>query len=328
MTPKNLRALIVPAGIALALPAFAHLGSFAPADGYNLFISAGGNANWSDVTYYNAGQYGPNAGNGPGPTSAVPDSGLWTLQSGIGAFFPTAALRSANVGTAPPYPPNVPPGTVPAYIVGNHFPGRGGDGSNLAVRNDTGIGSGAIKYNYSIDTYDTGGPVPSSVTSGVVDTQFYFMPNPATPPNPGAHARDKFIMSFKDGGGNVGVEWGYADDNEVYWRAGSGPFTYTGIYANAVNWDGVKVSIDLTSDTFGIDYYDVSNNLWSPMVASGTALGTPMTNLTTLGWFLNDAVNSGIGGKNFFDDFSFNIPEPSTLVLGLFGVAALLRRRA
>lgn len=180
-------------------------------------------------------------------------------------------------------------------------------------------------YDYNIDTYDTGGTVPSTVTSGPVSTQFYYLPNPSMPVQPGTRGPDKFTMSFRDSGGNTGLEWGYAADNEVYWRNASGPWNYTGIYADAGDWDGIDVNIDLTADTFGIDYYDVGTNTWFNLVPAGTALATPMTDLTVLRWQLEDNVSSGIGGKNFFDDFTFHIPEPSTLAL--LGVGALLMRR-
>ena len=44
--------------------ASAYIGSCGPADGYdiNQYI---GNVNWADVSYYNAGSYGANAGGGP-----------------------------------------------------------------------------------------------------------------------------------------------------------------------------------------------------------------------------------------------------------------------
>lgn len=330
MNRSSLRTFLVSAGFATAgaASALAHLGSFSPADGYNVAIFSG-SVNWSDVSYYNAGEYGANVGNNPGPIFQPPDTGLWRVTGQVGGFFLNSAARTATVGNAPPYPTTLPGNTFPAYIVGNHFPGRNNDGSNLALRNDTPAGTGPIQYDYSIDTYDTGGPIPSTVTSGVVSQSFYFMPDPGTPPNPGTRARDKFVMSLKDSLNNTGFQWGYADDNEVYWRTNtSGPWNYTGVYATIGDWDGVRMDIDLTNDTFGIDYYDVTSNLWSTMVPAGTPLGTSMLNFTTIGWELADAVTTGIGGKNFFDDFSFNIPEPTTVVLAAFGLLFTLRRRA
>ncbi len=313
--------------LALASPAAANLGSFRPADGYLISGIGPFPADWVDVSYYNAGAFGANAGGGSVGLIA-PDSGRWSLLSQVGGFFSTAAARNAAVGGAPPYPNAIPPGTVPAYMVGNHFPGRGGDGSNLAFRNDTPLGTGNAKYRYQLDTYDTGGPLPSSVTTGPVSMQLYFCPNPGDTPHPGAPQQNKFTMSLLDGGGNIGLQWGYARDNEVYWRDGpSSSWNFTGIYANSADWDGVKVAIDLTNDTFQLDYYVVATNTWSTLAPAGTALGAAMGNFTTLDWELVDGLSSGIGGKNFFDDFTFVVPAPSSAVVGLAGLALMSRRR-
>ncbi len=306
----------------MAGQAHASLGSFSPADGYQIIQP------WVDVSYFNSGQYGANAGGGS--WSHVPaDSGLWKVTGQVGGIYATTAARNAAIAADPTYsnPPSA-AGNATVYIVGNHGPGRT-DNSSLAFRNDTPAGTGAAKYDYTLDTYDSGGVAPASITSGTVCAGFYFCPNPADPIIPGTRPRDKFAMSFKDAANNTGLEWGYAADNEVYWRTNtSGPWTYTGVYANAANWDGVKVTIDLTAGTFGLDYYVVSTNTWQNMVAAGTLLGTPMSNLTTLGWQLEDNVFSGVGGKNFFDDFSFNIPSPSASgVLALAGLALARRRR-
>lgn len=313
---------------AAALPASAHLGSFAPADGYTLSLFSGP-VNWCDVSYYNAGAYGPNSGGGPGPTNIVPDSGLWRVVGPVGGFYPTAAARNAAVGGAPPYPTSA-PGSLPIYIVGDHGPGRT-DASSLAFRNDTPRGTGAAVYDYSIDTYDTGGVAPAAVTGGPVSHQIYLRPNPSDPPNPdGTPAGDKFSLGFMDSVGNIGAQWGYARDNEIYWRPGSaGPWTYTGIYADPGDWDGVRIDIDLTADTFSLDYYDVSSTTWLNLAPAGTPLGAAMGNFTTLRWLLEDGVNSGVGGKNFFDDSSFIIPAPGAAgLLALAGAAAARRRRS
>lgn len=154
------------------------------------------------------------------------------------------------------------------------------------------------------------------------------VPNPSVAPQPGTRAADKFTMSFVDSVGNIGAQWGYAADNEVYWRAGSsGLWNYTGLYANAGNWDGIRIEIDLTSDTFKLNYYEVSTNSWLSLAAAGTPLGTAMTNLTNIGWRLEDGTNIGVGGKNFFDDFSVQIPAPGAAGLLAFGAAAAVRRR-
>lgn len=315
-------AALAGAGLAVSLtaPAWGYLGSFSPNDGYNIVQP------WVDVSYYNAGQYGVNAGGG-GWTQTAPDVGRWRVVGQVGGFFTTSAARAAATVGAPAYGP-VPVSALPIYIVGDHGPGRT-DNSSLAFRNDTAAGTGAANYDYSIDTYDTGGTPAASVTGGTVSAQTYFLPNPDVPTQPGTRAGDKFYMSFVDSSGNIGAQWGYARDNEVYWRAGSsGPWNYTSIIANSGNWDGVRISIDLTADTFALDYYKVATNLWVNLAPAGTPLGAAMNNLTNIGWHLEDATNNGVGGKNFFDDFSVSIPAPGSAgLLALAGAAGLRRRR-
>lgn len=307
-------------------PSWAYLGSFAPADGYHIQSAT----ILGDVTYYNAGQYGSNAGGGPGPIQIVADSGLWQLLSPVGGYFPSSALRNAVVGGGPPYPPT-PPGTVAAYIVGDHSPGRT-DFHSLALRNDTPLGTGAMLYNYDLDSFDFGGIVPSTVSSGLVTMQFYFCPNPGDTPNPGIPPMDKFTLSLRDSLGNVGLEWGYMRDNGVVWRtSSSNPWNTTPLIANSTNWDGVRFTLDLTNDTFELDYYEVSTNTWSNLAPAGTAMGQPMSDFTSLHWQLEDGLFAGTGGKNFFDDFTFIVPEPSgalfLLIAGSFWTMRSRRTR-
>ncbi|GJQ31063.1 MAG: hypothetical protein HBSAPP03_29470 [Phycisphaerae bacterium] len=313
---------------AAASPALAVLGSFGPNEGYSLSVYSGG-YNWADVTYYNAGAYGPAAGGGSGPNFIAPDSGLWRLVSNAGGFFSNSAARNATLGGAPPYPTTHPTG-VPAYLVGAHFPGRNNDGYNLAIRNDTPSGSGPVTYDYDLDIYDTGGSNAAATTSGVVTSQFYYLADPDMPYQPGTPRQDKFTMSFMDALGNIGLQWGYSRDNMVAWRdSPSAPWNYTGIQALPTSWDGVKVSMDLTADTFGIDYYDAVLNTWSSIVPAGTPMGMNMANFTTIRWQLEDSVHLGIGGKNMFDDFSFGgfIPSPAGGAVLAMGMMVLGRRR-
>ena len=312
---------------AAASPALAYLGSFGQADGYTLSQWVGA-VNWVDVSYYNAGQYGANVGNQPGPFLGTPNAGLWSINSQVGGFLPTTSMRTTYT---PPvtggYLGALPPG-VPAYIVGDHWPGHNNDGNCLAVRNDSPAGTGPLNYTYRIDTYDTGGPVASSVTSGSVGVKFFYQASPEIPSGTG-RAPDKFTMSFKDNAGNIGLQWGYTRDNEVVWRANGG-WTYTGIYDNAGAWDGVRLNIDLTADTFQLEYYLDATSTWLTLAPAGTALGTPMGDLSKLDWQMEDAVSSGMyGGKNFFDDFSFTYPTPAPGTLALVGLGGLIgiRRR-
>ncbi|MFO0831059.1 MAG: hypothetical protein U0637_04350 [Phycisphaerales bacterium] len=315
---------------ACASAASAHLGSFGPNEGYTISQYTGPN-NWVDVSYYNAGQYGPASGGGSF-NALAPNAGLWKLQSANGAFFPNAALRNAQVGTAPPYTGAPLVGSVPSYIVGAHFNGRNNDGYNLAVRNDNPAGTGPIVYDYSLDTYDTGGPVAASQSTGVVKYQTYFLSDPDAPPSSDGSFHEKFTMSFMDSAGNIGAQWGYSRDNQVGWRDGpSSAWIWTTWNAGPPDWNGIRVSLDLSADTFALDYYDEPSNTWNNLTPSGTPMGTAMTNFTTIRWQLEDAVNLGIGGKNFFDDSSFGgfVPAPGSagLVVGGLLVASRRRRR-
>ncbi len=91
------------AAMCIATPANAYLGGFEPADGYTLSAIPQGSSPaslYSDVTYYNAGQSGANAGGGV-PTVLAPDTGLWMLLTQPGAFFRNSATRSSYTGGAP-----------------------------------------------------------------------------------------------------------------------------------------------------------------------------------------------------------------------------------
>ena len=131
-----------------------------------------------------------------------------------------------------------------------------------------------------------------------------------------------------DSSGNIGLQWGYARDNEIIWRdSPSNPWNYTGLITNGA-WDGINATIDLTADTFKLTFFDLVNNITTVLAPTGTALGTPMTNFTALRWQMEDGENTGVGGKNFFDDASFSIPAPSSVaLLGLGALAASRRRR-
>jgi len=306
--------------------ASAYLGSFSPSDGYD--VQSG--LVYGDVSYYNAGEYGVNAGNGAGPTQIATGNGLWSVQGAVGGYFSSLANRATYTSAYPPYR-NTGTGALAAYIVGNHGPGRT-DGSSLAIRNDTPLGvTGPLVYDYLLDTFDFGGVAPTSVTSGTLQVGLYFCPNPGdSAPAPDGSFSDKFTMSLVDNVGNIGLQWGYARDNSVTWRdSPTSAWNATAFVADQTNWDGIRFDLDLTSHTFAMDYFDVSANTWTNVVPVGTAMGQMMNNFTTIQWQLEDGLAAGVGGKNFFDDFYFTtpVPEPASIAITIAGIALLLASR-
>jgi hypothetical protein len=91
--------------------AMAYLGSFGPSDGY--YAQYG--TMLGDVTYYNAGQSGPNAGGGPTVQIAA-DSGLWTLQSPVGGVFDNSTDRNNYIALGLPHPAARTTSTISASI--------------------------------------------------------------------------------------------------------------------------------------------------------------------------------------------------------------------
>ncbi|TWT99272.1 hypothetical protein Pla108_02070 [Botrimarina colliarenosi] len=306
-------------------PALARLGSFVPADGYA--VQSGDIR--GDVSYYNSGAYGANAGGGSGPTTITADSGSWKVIGPAGGYFSNPVDRAAYVAQGVPYSAGF-TNALAAYNVGGHSGGRT-DNFNLALRNDTPLGTGPMVHEYLLDQYDLG-VAPASVTSGPVSMGFYFCPNPGDTlnPSPDGTAGDKFTMSLVDSIGNIGLQWGYLRDNSVVWRdSPTNPWNATSFVADQTNWDGVRINLDLTAaGTFGIDYFDVSANTWSNLVPAGTAMGQSMGEFTVLRWQLEDGLSAGVGGKNFFDDFSFStVPEPSTALLVALALVGVRSRR-
>ncbi len=183
-----------------------------------------------------------------------------------------------------------------------------------------------MTYDYLLDSFDFGGVAPASITTGVIEVGFYFCPNPGDGPSPDG-SNEKFTMTFKDGVGNVGFQFGYDRNNLVTYRADpSSAWISTGITADQNFYDGVRFDIDLTNELFSFDYFDFSASSWTNIV-TGAAMFQAMDDLSVLGWQLEDSINAGnLAGKNFFDDFSFGqpVPEPTSLaVLVIFGSIAI-----
>lgn len=303
------RFIFIFASLTCSTPSFALLSSFEVADGYGLITSVIGD----EVSYYKAGVP---SGGGPSPAPTItPNSGLWKITSSAGGFYSNSADRSALNSSL-----------IAIYAVGNHSGGR--TGNALALRNDSN-GPGPMTEEYSLDALDFGGVSPNSSTITNVLMGFYFCPNPSGGSSSSGSA-EKFIMSLMDSTNNVGLELGYDYNNNVFWRDAAGTH-YPSIVADALAYDGFSVNIDLITDTFSLNYFDASANSTNALASSGTSLLTGMTNFTKIRWSLNDGGNNqGLGGKNFFDDFSFkvtSVAEPSVLELMLVLAFAMIGLR-
>lgn len=326
------RLIVLAVALLVASPAMAYLGSFESGDGYR-FLGPLPN-DWIDVTNYNAGATN-DVDASYAPLTPIPfNSGLWKITGpGPGSFYINATDRATyiNPGSppAPPYPAGAAKGPIiGAYLIGDH--GGGHTGNALAMRNTTPAGSGPMEYDYTIDKFDFGGIVPSTVTAGTIKTSFWFWPS--NPEQTVVPPKEKFIMSFGDGT-NIGFQWGYARDNQLYWRPGSsGAWNMTSLFANDPSqYDKMTMEINLTAQTFKIDFSDTSTSLTTTL-APTQALGAGMSNFTHIGWSLADNLQAGPlgwGGKNFFDDFVFDVPVPepsSALAMLAAGALAAIKR--
>ena len=89
----------------------------------------------------------------------------------------------------------------------------------------------------------------------------------------------------------------------------------------------MRSTLDLTADTFMLEFYDSVGATWNTIAPAGTPMGSSMGNFTGLRWQLEDGINAGLGGKNFFDDASFSIPTPGATALAGIAMLTSLRRR-
>ena len=98
----------------------------------------------------------------------------------------------------------------------------------------------------------------------------------------------------------------------------------TGLQATHGDWTNVTMSIDLDSQMSSMSFTDLSGTTFN----SGSLAWNPTVTDTTV-QVLNFQMDIGLG-KNFFDDFSFQVtaaPEPSSGLLSLIGLFGLLMPR-
>jgi len=273
----------------------------------------------ADLSRYNAGQYGTNAGGPGGAGMDIADnSGLWQALAGgrlhedIGAPFYQGSLSARD------------------YVQAYGYPGaRTGSQVLNFLASDVNL-----RYNYTLDSRDFGGLSPALTVAHQVDLSFWLCPSEWDDPDTG----DMMGMAFRDSSGQVLLEVGYTGDNRFQYRVGgSASWITSGIVLGSQGWSEVAVTLDTHGNTAGLTVtgYDDSNSMLSAPVTllTESALGLDALALTDLTWDLRGGSldNGAVGFKHYFDDFSFAltpVPEPTgALLLMLTGLVAGLRRR-
>ena len=221
------------------------------------------------------------------------DSGKWKVDGQVGVLNNAATRALGRWQRAALSGVRSSARLQPVYMVGNHF--SGGDGSNLAFRNDTPPGN-AANYNYFMDAvrHRRAGAVERD--HGRRFAAVLLLPQPPMTRSRrvtrSSRCRFRTRATRRASSGLRAGQRGVLPRRQLRM---SSPTPAS--MRDDTNWDGIKASIDPTAGTFGIDYYVVATNTWSTLVPSGTPLGNSMTNFTTLGWRLEDGVNGGSAAR-------------------------------
>ena len=294
-----------------------------PANGYTGVVPVGaypntygdGDGGWHgpDVSRYNAGAFGSNAG-GPGGIAAdVPDnSGLWQAVAGG---------RLNEDKDAPYYYGSQ---LYRDHVVAYHFlyPHGGSQVLSLMAADEN------LRYTYTLDSRDLGGLNPASTAASLVQMSFWLRPTDWDNEDTG----NIFGLSMMDSMNRSIFEVGYTGDNRLQYRMADGDAWITTAYTLGSNgWSQLTVSVDNAANTASLAVRAYSDSL-SALAASTTtvlnqgAMTTDADALTTLRWDLRGGSldNGAVSYVHFFDDFAFTVspgtpvPEPgSALLLGL-----------
>ncbi|MEM8864500.1 MAG: PEP-CTERM sorting domain-containing protein [Planctomycetota bacterium] len=286
-------------------PAYAYLGGFEADDGYASFLN--------DVSKYNAGQYGVNAGGGSF-VSITPGTGLW--QKLQGPLFPTTGLAGGV-----------------AYATGHQNYDRTNpytsDQALVITTNADGWTAGPQEYSYTLDSFDLGGVSPAATGGTTIDISFWscsrvFGSGEGGGLGPGTIGN---AVSFYDSTGALGFSVGYqqpgvttdvAATNVGVWN----PSTVTINPSIYHRWD---VSLDLGTQTVSIDIFE-SGTLTN--LVSSAPLINPMSDFTELRFLGTPGVtNNKIWSLDDFGMTVQRIPEPATALLLLLGSFGLLGQR-
>lgn len=273
-----------------------------------------------DVTRYNAGAFGMNAG-GPGGSAMdiADDSGLWKALAGG---------RLNEDATAPVYTGN-------QYyrnhaVAYNYLYSRTGSQVLSLI-----AGEENLSYSYTLDSRDLGGINPASTAASLVEMSFWVKPTDWDDP----HTGNIMGLSLYDSANQSIFEVGYTGDNRLQYRLAGGGAWQTTSYVlgtDSTGWSQISVAVDLAANTVSLAlraYNDALDILGSSTgVLSNVALGVDALDLKGLQFNLQGGTldNEAASYVHYFDDFAFAVspgnptpvPEPTGVVL-MGGAAGL-----
>lgn len=274
-----------------------------------------------DVTRYNAGQFGSNAG-GPGGIAVDirDDTGLWTAVSGG---------RLDEDLNAPIYNGSI-SGPGRDYAIAYRYTNSR---SGMQVLDILATEVDSI-YDYTLDSRDFG-QTPSSTNNNQVTMSFWFCPADTDD----TYAQNTLGLGVWDTQGQRLVEVGYRGDNMLQYRVGSSSlWQTTSVAVGSFGWSQFVISLDTTSDTVNVSalaWDDNTSTLGnSQTLLATTGIGLDSQALHKLRWSTEGGVfDEGTGDaayKNFFDDFQFAVavvPEPGSALLAGVALALIGTRR-
>jgi PEP-CTERM motif len=301
-TTFRLTLALAAVSVLFANNAYAYLGGFEGVDGYRPFLN--------DVSTYNAGQHGPNAGGGvymPLP----PNTGLWKKLQG--PLWPAP-------GTA---------GGV-AYATGHaNFdrtnPG-GPDQALVITTNADGWSGGSQEYSYDVDSFDLGGINPNTTGGDVVNISFWscsWIPGsgeggglgPGTIANTVSFYDSLGNLGFAVGGIQPGITTDFAATNVGSWVQSSVAVGTSSYH----RWD---ISLDLNMQRVSIDVFEGAT--LTPLVTNAPLIN-PMSDLSELRFLSAPGENNAKVWA--LDDFTMGVrvvPEPSSILLAAMSLAGIL----
>ncbi|MBL9129805.1 MAG: PEP-CTERM sorting domain-containing protein [Verrucomicrobiaceae bacterium] len=285
-----------------------------------------------DITRYNAGLYGTNAG-GPGGGAAdiIDNTGAWTallggrLNEDLGGTLANGYQYFGNTSTGNIFLQNR--DYVHAYRYGA---ARNGTQVLNLLAQDT-----SLRYNYALDSRDLGGTNPAATANSIIAMTFWFCPADTDDTD----VDNLFGLTLRDAAGQSVVEVGYTGENIVQYRLpGGGGWISTGSTAGSQGWSEMNVTLNTATDVVSLSvraYDDINAVLGTTTtLLANQVLGLDAGALTDLRWDLRGGPlnNGAVSYKNYFEDFSFAVtpvpvPEPGSALCAALGWLFLARRR-